>query len=127
MYFADLTPYEYSKPNEPNTFNIGWLDAEHDFSKGEVSAVAIQRLKSLAKNPVNQTRGFHFCQFCKINLNDRIKWMEEMIKIGAVSSAEIRVHRKDGRIYAAPVLICHYTEAHNYKPPQEFVEALMES
>jgi hypothetical protein len=115
VYFADLTPYEFLKRNEPNTFNVGWLDAEHDFSKGNVPGMVIERLKSLAKKPTNQTRGFHLCPFCKSESAD------------AASSAEIRVGGRNGKLYAAPVLVCHYIEVHNYQPPQEFVEAVMES
>jgi hypothetical protein len=31
-----------------------------------------------------------------------------------------------GHIYAAPTLIYHYVEAHHYKPPDEFLQALRE-
>ena len=127
MYFADLTPYEYLKRNDPATLNVGWLDTEHEFSRGKVSDVAIERLKSLARKSVNQTRGLHFCQFCKNESGDLNAHVERMVKIGAASSAEIRVAGKSGRIYAAPVLICHNVETHNYQPPQEFIEAVMES
>jgi hypothetical protein len=44
---------------------------------------------------------------------------------GALSSTEIRVVGRDGRVYAAPGLVCHYVAAHGYQPPQEFVEAVM--
>jgi hypothetical protein len=33
-YFADLTPYTYLEHDEP-AVNIGWLDAEHAFPKGQ--------------------------------------------------------------------------------------------
>ena len=127
MYFADLTPYKFLKTNEPAALNVGWLDTENEFSRGKVSNVVIERLKLLAKKPVNQTRGFHLCPFCKNETGDFNARMERIIKIGAASSAEIRVVGKSGRIYAAPVLICHYIEVHNYQPPQEFIEAVMES
>ena len=126
MYFADLTTYEFLR-NEPATLNVGWLDAKHEFLQGKVSDVVIERLKSLAKKPVNQARGFHLCPFCKNESGDANAHTERMIKIGATGSAEIRVCRKDGQTYAAPVLICHYIEAHNYQPPEEFINAVMES
>jgi hypothetical protein len=43
----------------------------------------------------------------------------------SLGSAEIRVPGSGGRIYAAPDLIYHYVEAHGYRPPDEFVEAVM--
>ena len=42
-----------------------------------------------------------------------------------LGSAEIRVQGKEGKVYAAPTLIYHYVAAHDYDPPQEFVEALL--
>lgn len=38
--------------------------------------------------------------------------------------AEIRVFSPTGKLYAAPNLIFHYVEAHDYLPPQEFMDAL---
>ncbi|MCX7805518.1 MAG: hypothetical protein N3A38_10060 [Planctomycetota bacterium] len=38
---------------------------------------------------------------------------------------EIRVLGRDGKIYAAPTLIYHYVVAHKYRPPQEFIDAVM--
>ncbi len=31
-----------------------------------------------------------------------------------------------GKVYAAPTLIYHYMKNHNYRPPNEFLEALDE-
>lgn len=135
MYFADLSPYEYLE-EEPATLDVGWLVAEHDFTRGEVADGFIERLRSLENNPVNPTRGFHIFRFCKnesvrvsktekATVATQLECIDQMIKSGAASSAEIRVHRKDGRFYAAPVLIRHYVEVNKYQPPQEFVEAVM--
>jgi hypothetical protein len=42
----------------------------------------------------------------------------------AVGNGEIRVSGKDGIVYAAPTLVCHYIQAHGYFPPEEFIEAV---
>lgn len=60
---------------------------------------------------MRQTRGFHTCEFC----GGREK---------AVGNAEIRVPG-EGRMYAAPSLVHHYVVAHGYKPPEEFIAAVM--
>jgi hypothetical protein len=44
-----------------------------------------------------------------------------------LGDAEVRVTGRDGKVYAAPNLLYHYIEKHGYKPPDEFVEALMAS
>ena len=116
MYFQDLTPYEYFKGGSPE-FNVGWLDSGHSFFRGSVPEGFISRLRALAHNPVNQTRGFHVCQFCDIH---------PITSESALSSAEIRVVASNGKVYASPMLICHYIEAHSYRPPQEFIDAVMQ-
>lgn len=42
-----------------------------------------------------------------------------------LGSAEIRVGLPGGRWYAAPNLVYHYVTAHNYRPPDEFIEAVL--
>lgn len=41
-----------------------------------------------------------------------------------LGQAEIRVAGGD-LIYAAPTLIYHYVEAHDYRPPVEFIERVL--
>lgn len=41
----------------------------------------------------------------------------------ALGNGEIRVRALDGKIYVAPVLICHYVVCHQYLPPKEFIAA----
>ena len=48
--------------------------------------------------------------------------MENLRKVSG--SAEIRV-RGANRVYAAPELVYHYVVAHQYKPPREFIEAVL--
>ena len=115
-YFEDLTVYTYLTPDEaePGTVNIGWLDRSHAFPKGKTSAKFRSKLEKLCQRRVNQTRGFHMCPFCT-----GMEWPDT-----PHSSAEIRL-RGVGRLYAAPVLVHHYVTAHEYKPPKEFITAVL--
>ena len=129
MYFPDLSAYEYLK-GRPAALNVGWLDPAHVFAQGEVPDGFVQRLRDIARRPVNQTRGFYVCPFCDFgpaagNI-DRAEQHRRRVEAGALSSAEIRVVGRDGGAYAAPILICHYVEKHGYRPPAEFVRAVME-
>jgi nucleoside phosphorylase len=63
-------------------------------------------------------RGFHFCQYCVPYSENRL---DQRVARG---NGEIRVRGPAGIVYAAPVLICHYIKAHNYRPPDEFLEAI---
>jgi hypothetical protein len=108
-YYADLTPYNYHHYSEKE-FNIGWLQKDQDFPKGEVPEGFLDKLKKYSEFKMFQTKGWHNCDFCEEN---------------AHGSNEIRVVSKDIKIYACPMLIIHYIEAHKYLPPQEFIDAVM--
>jgi hypothetical protein len=112
-HFADLTPYTYCHPEEelPDTVNIGWLDPDHPFPTGPTSKEFRDRLELLCGFPVKQTRGVHPCYFCKGQGRPG-------------SSAEMRV-AGDGKVYAAPSLVHHYVVAHDYRPPDEFIAAVL--
>jgi hypothetical protein len=110
-FFPDLTPYTYLHSDEPGAVNVGWLDAEHPYPTGRTSNAFRAKLAKLCERPVQQTRGFHQCPFCKGP--DR-----------PLSSAEMRVAGGD-RVYAAPLLVHHYVVAHDYRPPDEFIAAVL--
>lgn len=109
MYFPDLTPYQYvSIPTLPgeNRVNIGWLDWEHQFSMSEPALDFLSVLFKLVQHPVRISPGLHSCPFCG----------------EAAGTGEVEVVARTA-IYVAPTLIIHYVEAHQYRPPDEFVIA----
>lgn len=117
-YYQDLTPYNYHH-HSIKELNVGWLDKNFPFEKGEVPAGFLNNLKKIAEHQVFQTRGFHFCDFCREQVVDgKIKC--------ATSSSELRVIGKNGISYASPQMIVHYIEDHQYLPPKEFVDAVMD-
>ncbi len=113
-FFEDLTPYSYFPTGEVDGFdtvNIGWLDSAQPFLIGETSEEFQLRLATLCSRKVNQTRGFQSCPFCLGPNRPN-------------SSAEMRVTRVS-RTYAAPSLIDHYVAVHGYRPPDEFIAAVL--
>jgi hypothetical protein len=124
MYYPDLTPYKYMEGNvEPNTFNVGWLDKKHSYPTDSPSKVFLARLFRLCLDPVNRTRGYHTCALCQQpSFGLEVEREGRELSLGA---AEIRVIGKGGKLFAAPDLIYHYVKDHNYKPPDEFIEAVM--
>jgi hypothetical protein len=112
-FFPDLTPYTYFHPEEdpPGTVNVGWLDADHPFPTGRTGKAFRARLGKLCERRVKRTRGRFPCPFC--TGRDR-----------PASSSEMRVAAGD-RVYAAPSLVHHYVVAHDYRPPDEFVAAVL--
>ena len=116
-YFSDLSPLTYWGP-EPGVFAVGWLDENHEFPKEKVSEEFENALGVACRSYlVKFTRGWHECPFsCPV----RKGFLKE-----ASGSAELRVWAESGVIYAAPELIHHYVVAHEYRPPDEFVQAVM--
>jgi hypothetical protein len=124
-YFEDLSPYSYlaSKQGE-NAINVGWLDDKHAYPLNDVPTKAKNAALALCLRPVNKTRGYHACPFCKpAGLGVVVEENGRKITLG---SSEIRI-TNDGKTYVAPDLIYHYITAHGYCPPEEFITALMNS
>ena len=132
MYFQDLTFYQHFE-FDSSALNVGWLDSAHPFPTGDVPIDFIEKLKRLAREPVLFTCGQHVCEFCDLGPRpvglDMAAYKarhERATAADALSSAEIRVVDRDGKVYASPAMIGHYVATHRYQPPREFVEAVME-
>jgi hypothetical protein len=130
-YFPDLSLYAYHTfqpcPN-PKLLNVGWLDPSVPFKKGSVDEKLIDGIFNLCKKPVNLTRGMHRCPYGTLESPSRPCPYPAHAVSGArklaVGNGEIRVTGNAGIVYASPTLICHYIQAHQYCPPEEFLEAL---
>jgi adenosylhomocysteine nucleosidase len=99
---------------------VGWLDSSVPYRKGSIDdrSALVQRLRKLAAQPINLTRGFHTCPYCR---DSATTGTEDDQRRG---NGEIRVAGANGIVYASPVLICHYIDEHNYLPPDEFLDAV---
>ena len=115
-FFEDLTPYAYYHPDpDPSgTVNVGWVDWGQPYPEGETSEAFRAKLREVCQTKTRRTNGLYLCSMC-------------FGPARPTSSDEIRVKGKGGRVYAAPALIAHYVEVHGYKPPEEFIEAVMTS
>lgn len=136
MYYCDLSDsdyedfrkkvgyriYEEGKP--ASEVNVGWLDEHHPYLRGEVPEPYLERLWFFCYNSmVHPTLGYHRCPFCG-KTGVRIQRGDEECGLGA---GEIRVLGNHDIVYAAPNLIYHYITAHQYCPPSEFLQAVMDS
>jgi hypothetical protein len=97
---------------------IGWLHPDHPYTKGEVSAAFLARLKEfVARSSISAEAlyfvacdGFHTCEFCG---------RAEGIGNFGVPSGDL--------LFVAPEMVEHYIEQHSYSPPAEFVAAVLRS
>jgi hypothetical protein len=126
MYFPDLTPYSYHRPEEePDTVNIGWLQRDFPFPKGDVSSEFLDRLFAICRDKwFKMHRGFHGCEFCS-TAPDGPPLVKRNNSEARLGYAEIRVRHPNGKVFGSPSLIYHYVSDHQYCPPQEFIEAVL--
>ncbi|MDO3529685.1 hypothetical protein ACNRBH_02400 [Ralstonia pseudosolanacearum] len=125
MHYADLTPY--SRQIAPATLsgvvNVGWLDIRSEFENGAVPAAFVERLKLIAggvgdfKALVEPIRELPVCEICgEVDLRDA--------KGMLIPNAEIWVPA-GSKIYASPITILHFIEVHGYRPPVEYINAVI--
>ena len=139
-YFPDLTPYTYMgaprsdmlcefrgerHPPPPDLLNVGWLDISVPYHSGETSVTFQERLLEYcaSEHLFQLTRGFHTCQFCENPPVGPLIVHQDGQEI-SLGNCEIRVVGRSA-VYAAPTLIYHYVVAHAYRPPDEFIAAVL--
>ena len=136
MFFADLTPYTYASFPErpqPNVLNIGWLSREYPFATGGVPGSFVRILRRLIASPVFipsiTAMGFHGCELCPPVEEPPGVWAlgspAPPGSLPAMGNGELWVPTTGSLVYVAPVLVAHYIEAHDYLPPQEFIDAVV--
>jgi hypothetical protein len=97
---------------------IGWLSHEHPFPVGNVPIEFLGRLQCFASTWGDSIDaldwpifcGGHDCELCG----------------GSWMSGNFGVPYGD-LLFVAPEMIAHYVQAHHYRPPAQFITALMES
>ena len=123
-YFPDLTPYSFlATATASPALNVGWLDPAHAFNRGTTNAEFHRRLFALCQQPVHRTRGIHRCGFCPAT-SETVREAVDGQTV-CLGSAEVRVVAQR-TTYAAPDLIYHYVVRHQYRPPEEFIRAVLE-
>lgn len=107
--------------------NVGWLSVSHPYAHGEVEVEIVIKLARICREGVKRTRGFHVCELCPPQPFDAPP-TPTIVRLDhseyAVGGAEIRVVSSSGKVFAAPDMIVHYVTAHEYRPPDEFLDAV---
>lgn len=112
-WYEDLTPCDYyGQQCVPCLRAVGWLERGHPFATGRVAAEVYARLVELLKEPWQPGifMGFHRCDLCLYE--------------GPTGQRNLFVPA-GGFAFVAPELIAHYMNAHGYRPPDEFCEAIL--
>ena len=95
---------------------VGWLAHGHEFKQGGVDLAAVDKLRTLLVSPwqPDRFRGGHRCDICLASGQVRLPAGSNNLFVPAEES-----------VYVAPELLLHYIEEHRYKPPDEFVRAML--
>ena len=112
-YYRDLDRCTYfGLENYESLVAVGWLDDGHDYPRGRVDRQFFERLETFAQMPWEQALflGGQECELCQ---HQRPIFSRNMLI------------PRGGRIFAAPAGITHYISAHWYRPPDEFIEAVL--
>jgi hypothetical protein len=130
-YYEDLSPYQYVKDSIPpgvTAVNVGWLEPAEEYSQGNVPDGFIDALTIIVRDSRRmKMRGWHSCQLPHIGYEEPYP---TTVDVGgrkvSLGGAEVRVVAKSGEWMIAPDLVLHYVSNHSYKPPTDFIEAVMD-
>lgn len=116
MWYEDLSKCDYFGEEHANILtSVGWLENKKTFPTGVIPKGFYDKLCELSINPWRFAvfRGFHQCDLCQFQFEYR----------GERGSSNIFIPHSE-KIYVCPELITHYINAHFYRPPREFLEAV---
>ena len=132
-HFHDLAPCTYFRDETlPPLVAVGWLDEGHEFPTGEVPPGLLPRLiafRRSAKSPWGcMFLGYHGCYWCSRDAQARKGMSAEAHSLSEYlcwwSKTNLFIPG-DGVVYASPEGIIHYIVEHRYRPPAEFIDAVL--
>lgn len=114
-YFPDLARESLVAAGD-HVRAVGWLEPDYPYTKGEVPAEFLARLRQFVAQSGYSSNalyfgaygGYYTCEFC-----NRAHGVSNF----GVPSGDL--------LYVAPEMIVHSIEVHGYSPPAEFITAVM--
>jgi hypothetical protein len=109
----------------PNThlYAVGWLDncvpVTGQIPDECITALFIANVHNTIIS--DGTLGWHDCELCSKN-GPVIHWQDQQHPLRGQGHHLVRI---ENSVYMCPELILHYILDHNYKPPDEFLKALI--
>lgn len=125
-WFADDSPCTYFGDEAAAVLRaVGWLSPEHDYTTGDVSQEFFSKLTRLTASPpcILVFKGFHPCELCRFT-HAMVEQSFEGLDVKGVSHLNVFVPATEF-LYVAPESVPHYIDAHGYRPPDTFVEAVL--
>lgn len=112
MFYADLSN-ECDGGAGPFVRAVGWLSKDHPYNVGSVSDEFIATLNQHVEEAWQGAvpAGVHHCELCVD------KPVTNGLNLCIPTATEL---------YSSPAMITHYVTAHGYRPPDEFIDAVMQ-
>src|SRR5262245_4352681 len=120
-HFVDLSPSGYFGRWEESLFAVGWLESDHEFARGAVGEDVFSALVRLWVDPwhARATARRQPCPSCRVRKGPgHLTYQGMSVPRG---SANLFVPGRN-KVFAAPPMILHYVDAHEYAPPAELLE-----
>ena len=113
---------EVNLPAEVELYAVGWIE-EAGFPTGAVPEECIEALIAAypAKIIPDGTRGLHTCTLCNV-LMPKVEWKGKQVDVKGYGHYLVCY---ENSVYMAPALLLHYILDHHYRPPQIFIDAVM--
>jgi hypothetical protein len=132
-HYVDLSSYCHEISfNIDDVKNVGWIGRNQEFACGESEQKFIDKLKTIILKSgkgtydvlVDKIRGSYECPICgeqELEIRDENTYF-------ILGSAEVWIpdSKVCGNYFSVPGLIVHYIEDHQYRPPEEFINAVLE-
>lgn len=102
---------------------IGWIE-KPGFPTGAIPDECIRALIDATPQTIfaDGTRGIHHCELCH-EMRPSVRWQRQEIPL--VCTGHYLIQNGD-IVYMAPALLLHYIIDHEYRPPEEFLKALVD-
>ncbi len=96
---------------------VGWLAPAFHFERGEVSPEFYTKLCQQCMDAYEpmRLRGYHECEFL----------VGQSTPCTGRDYRNVWIPGQNGCLYVAPRMITHYIDVHSYKPPEEFIQAVL--
>jgi hypothetical protein len=120
---ADLSPCTYLS-DSPQVLAVGWLGRSESYQHGPVDEGVFAKLIELLVDPWQRIyfMGRHECEFCRFTgCASNVSYRNQSVTVGV---ANVFVPG-EGVLFAAPSMIVHYIDSHEYAPPQVFQDAVL--
>ena len=102
----------------PHIRAIGWLNVDHEYSIGESPSAFITKLEEMVDRCSDSIKALGWRMFMGCHTCDFCNQFRSSLNLGIPD---------DEFLFVAPEMIVHYIKHHSYRPPAQFMEAVMGS